>query len=137
MPQTFQMLGFDVMFDDNLRAWLIEVNRRPSLAITNDLDLYLKPTMVSNIAELVAPVAFDRFALAQVVERRLQEVGQSVDPGHEQHQVNKDLYAILGGRLPRQYGDPQPNSDKFHRLAPSEDYTRLQIMRQTCPRSQS
>ena len=38
----FQILGFDIMLDSNLKPWLIEVNHAPSLATDSPFDLTLK-----------------------------------------------------------------------------------------------
>jgi hypothetical protein len=38
----FQLLGFDIMLDDKLKAWLIEVNASPSLSSSSPLDKAIK-----------------------------------------------------------------------------------------------
>jgi tubulin polyglutamylase TTLL5 len=38
----FELFGFDVLLDDMLRPWLIEVNLSPSLACEAPLDLKIK-----------------------------------------------------------------------------------------------
>ena len=38
----FQILGFDIMLDSNLKPWLIEVNHAPSLATESAFDLKIK-----------------------------------------------------------------------------------------------
>ena len=38
----FQILGFDIMIDDTLKAWLLEVNHAPSFATESVFDQNLK-----------------------------------------------------------------------------------------------
>ena len=44
----FQILGFDVMIDDNLKPWLIEVNHAPSFATESMFDQNLKQKLVQD-----------------------------------------------------------------------------------------
>ena len=38
----FEMYGFDIMFDDTLKPWIIEVNASPSLTASSPTDYDLK-----------------------------------------------------------------------------------------------
>ena len=49
----FQILGFDIMLDSNLKPWLIEVNHAPSLATESPFDLTLKQQLVSDTVRLL------------------------------------------------------------------------------------
>lgn len=49
----FEMLGFDVMMDDQLRAWLLEVNICPSLSSGSPLDKRIKTKFVADTFTLV------------------------------------------------------------------------------------
>ena len=41
-PSCFDLVGFDIIFDENYKGWLIEINSSPSLARENYLDDLIK-----------------------------------------------------------------------------------------------
>lgn len=41
-PRCFELFGFDIMLDDKLKPWLIEVNASPAIAITTEQDQIVK-----------------------------------------------------------------------------------------------
>ena len=49
----FELFGFDVMLDRDVRPWLIEVNVSPDLASTSPLDRQLKGTLAADTLHLV------------------------------------------------------------------------------------
>ncbi|XP_040267763.1 tubulin polyglutamylase TTLL5 isoform X2 [Bufo bufo] len=49
----FELYGFDVLTDGNLRPWLLEVNLSPSLACDAPLDMKVKASMISDMLTLV------------------------------------------------------------------------------------
>lgn len=49
----FELYGFDILIDANLKPWLIEVNVCPSLSSTSPLDKRIKATLISDILNLV------------------------------------------------------------------------------------
>ncbi|XP_072350544.1 tubulin polyglutamylase TTLL5 isoform X1 [Scyliorhinus torazame] len=49
----FELYGFDVLIDSNLKPWLLEVNLSPSLACDAPLDLKIKASMLSDMFTLV------------------------------------------------------------------------------------
>ena len=56
----FEMVGFDVLIDENLKPWLIEVNLSPSLAADSPIDLKLKTQMLASLFTLVGLRPYDR-----------------------------------------------------------------------------
>jgi hypothetical protein len=42
LPCSFEVIGYDVLIDSDLRCWLLEVNSSPSLARENVLDVRVK-----------------------------------------------------------------------------------------------
>ena len=49
----FEILGLDVMLDEDLKPWLIEVNHSPSFTADSPLDLSVKEELISDAIELV------------------------------------------------------------------------------------
>nr|XP_043902929.1 tubulin polyglutamylase TTLL5 [Solea senegalensis] len=55
----FELYGFDVLIDSNLKPWLLEVNLSPSLACDTPLDLKIKASMIADMFSLVGLVCQD------------------------------------------------------------------------------
>ncbi|KAK3243678.1 hypothetical protein CYMTET_46683 [Cymbomonas tetramitiformis] len=133
---SFELLGFDVMIDTELKPWLVEVNSSPSLATDTELDVEVKGSMLRDTVRLVDPPDFDRDALYRVLMRRLggganqrgARPGGGMGMGtlaEERDQINRDLNAILRGRMPRSYGEMPAYLGQFVRIAPSKGYDAL------------
>ncbi|KAK2826139.1 hypothetical protein Q5P01_020353 [Channa striata] len=55
----FELYGFDVLIDSNLKPWLLEVNLSPSLACDSPLDLKIKASVIADMLSLVGFVCQD------------------------------------------------------------------------------
>ncbi|GAB6030010.1 putative tubulin polyglutamylase ttll1, variant 2 [Chamberlinius hualienensis] len=51
----FECYGYDIIVDDNLKPWLVEVNASPSLTATTVSDRLLKSTLIKDILNIVCP----------------------------------------------------------------------------------
>ena len=49
------MYGYDILIEDNLKPWLIEVNASPSLSTTTDSDRLLKMNLIREVFQIVIP----------------------------------------------------------------------------------
>jgi tubulin polyglutamylase TTLL7 len=58
--QCFEVLGFDVLIDENLRPWILEVNRSPSFGIETQLDVHIKTGVISDALKLLDIKPSDR-----------------------------------------------------------------------------
>lgn len=56
----FELFGFDVLIDSDLKPWLIEVNLSPSLATESPLDMAIKSNLVVDTFNLIGLKRFDR-----------------------------------------------------------------------------
>jgi len=50
---SFELFGFDIMFDDEWNAYLIEVNASPSMDYSTKITSKLVPEMIDNLMEIV------------------------------------------------------------------------------------
>ena len=55
----FELLGYDVLIDQDLRPWLMEVNLSPSLATESPLDLKIKSQLFIDTMNLALVKKFD------------------------------------------------------------------------------
>ena len=72
-PNCFDLYGFDVILDEDLKAWLLEINASPSLSCDTLLDDMIKQRLIDDTIDLIEPIDFDRKRLFEVLERRSQE----------------------------------------------------------------
>ena len=56
----FELLGFDIIIDSDLKPWLLEVNITPSFACDTPLDASIKSTVVCDMFNLIGIKRFDR-----------------------------------------------------------------------------
>ncbi|OUM64814.1 hypothetical protein PIROE2DRAFT_8269, partial [Piromyces sp. E2] len=54
----FECYGYDIIIDDQLKPWLIEVNASPSLTATTSSDRILKHELINDIINIVLPEDF-------------------------------------------------------------------------------
>lgn len=51
----FEMYGYDILIEDNLKPWLIEVNASPSVSTTTESDRVLKMNLMRDVFNIVIP----------------------------------------------------------------------------------
>ena len=56
---SFELYGFDILIDENYRAWIMEVNVNPSLHCTSPLDLSIKTDLISDIFNVVGILPYN------------------------------------------------------------------------------
>jgi len=49
----FELFGYDVMLDENLKPWLMEINLSPSLTCDTLLDFIIKSNVLVNMFNMI------------------------------------------------------------------------------------
>eukprot|EP00929_Paragymnodinium_shiwhaense_P116782 TRINITY_DN8666_c0_g1_i1.p1 TRINITY_DN8666_c0_g1~~TRINITY_DN8666_c0_g1_i1.p1 ORF type:complete len:938 (-),score=235.93 TRINITY_DN8666_c0_g1_i1:103-2916(-) len=97
-PQTcFEIFGFDVMLDTNLKPWLLEVNVFPSLSSSSPFDKRVKTQLVADVMTLVGFQPFDHELVKNAVkeehQKRLQGIHPKIQPARQ------NLQSLAGASL--------------------------------------
>ena len=66
----YELYGFDVLIDEKLNPWLIEVNVCPSLNNSTPLDRKIKTTMICDILNMIGFMPYDKKTLEKELEAR-------------------------------------------------------------------
>ena len=56
----FEIFGYDILIDSDLKPWLVEVNLSPSLATDSPLDMTIKSNLIADTFNLIGVKKFDR-----------------------------------------------------------------------------
>lgn len=56
----FEVFGFDILIDSDLKPWVLEVNMSPSLATDAPLDFKIKTNLLTDVFNLCGVRRFDR-----------------------------------------------------------------------------
>jgi hypothetical protein len=116
-PNSFELFGFDLMFDESLKCWLIEVNSSPSMSCDTALDTRIKGSLIRDTMLLVDPPPINQGALVDVSRRRLSHRKEASDKSSGDI-LEQDLRKILNDTLPRAYGTLPKRLGAYERIAP-------------------
>ena len=123
-PNSFELLGYDVMIDENRQCWLIEVNCSPSLHKEHLIDEIIKQNLIDDIVDLVEPIVYDHERLLDVLSRRIAEAERHKSKisihNNTKDTLNRDLTYILKGKKIRKVGEMPAKIGGFEMIAPSE-----------------
>ena len=67
---AFEIYGFDILIDDALKPWLLEVNVLPSLSSSSPFDKQVKSMLLSDTFHLLGFNIFDR---KQILEKKKED----------------------------------------------------------------
>lgn len=77
---NFELFGFDVLVDNNLKPWLLEVNLSPSLACDAPLDSLLKTRLIADLLNLACVPLLDRKIIDSVTPALKRSMNAGEDP---------------------------------------------------------
>ena len=65
----FEIYGFDILLDEYLNPWLMEVNLNPSLNCDSNLDLKIKSKVLTDIFNIIGPIPFSHDGKFNIIEK--------------------------------------------------------------------
>lgn len=123
-PNSFELLGYDVLIDSALQCWLIEVNCSPSLHKEHLIDEVIKQNLIDDILDLIEPPEFDHERVLDVLSRRIGEEQRHKSKisihNHTKDTLNRDLTYMLKGRRLRRVGEQPEKLGCFEMIAPTD-----------------
>lgn len=57
--KCFEILGFDILIDENLKPWLLEINQTPSFSTDTPFDFKLKKDLIADTLKILG-LTFER-----------------------------------------------------------------------------
>ncbi|XP_078535328.1 tubulin monoglutamylase TTLL4 isoform X2 [Lissotriton helveticus] len=88
-----ELFGFDIMLDENLKPWILEVNISPSLHSNSPLDLNIKGQMISDLLNLAGFVLPNKDELPTAESPNASSSSTSLNnPGKEKSRMTPELY---------------------------------------------
>ncbi|CAI2353183.1 unnamed protein product [Caenorhabditis sp. 36 PRJEB53466] len=84
---NFELFGFDVLVDQSLKPWLLEVNLSPSLACDAPLDSLLKTRLIADLLNLACIPLLDR----KIIDNITPALKKSINSTEEQESSESDL----------------------------------------------
>lgn len=56
----FELYGFDILIDSNLKPWILEVNVCPSLSSSSPLDRKIKHSLLVDTLNIIGIIPYDK-----------------------------------------------------------------------------
>ena len=122
---SFELFGFDILIDETMKPWVLEVNASPQLDIYTSIDEAVKPQLLRDIVNLLNPLPHDYEAIAACTQQYLAGREHKSFYASRVDFMNRHLSRILMGRKLRRYGEVPDNLGHFDVLAPSANYTKI------------
>ncbi|XP_014776621.1 tubulin polyglutamylase TTLL5 isoform X1 [Octopus bimaculoides] len=77
----FELYGFDVLIDDTLKPWILEVNLSPSLVCDSPLDLKIKTNLICDLFSAIGIVCHDPMVKNYQQIRKNMELAAQMNSG--------------------------------------------------------
>jgi len=69
----FEILGFDILVDEKLKPWLLEINYTPSFSCGSELDTIIKQGVISSALTLTNVSLQEKYKCLQNQKRNFQK----------------------------------------------------------------
>ena len=115
IQRSFQILGFDIILDQNMNPYVLEVNYRPSLQTCNKIERDMKKQMLKSAMQIVSPtIEFQNYIL--------ENYSSNLDNEWENRITNDfELKKILSNCKPKDINE----LDGFVKVFPIDDNTQM------------
>ncbi|CAD8186669.1 unnamed protein product [Paramecium pentaurelia] len=95
----FELFGFDILIDEKLKPWLLEVNVSPSLNSSSELDAQIKTKLISDMLHLIGiqyhtKKAFRIQIKKKLYERNINEI-QTINTRNFRQKVNQEDLDVM------------------------------------------
>ncbi|CAD8111210.1 unnamed protein product [Paramecium sonneborni] len=102
----FELFGFDILIDETLKPWLLEVNVSPSLNSSSELDATIKTQLISDMLHLIGieyhtQKAFRIQIKKKLYERNINEI-QTINTRNFRQKVNQEDLDVMVQSLEEQ-----------------------------------
>jgi tubulin polyglutamylase TTLL4 len=119
----FELYGFDILIDSDLKPWLLEVNVAPSLSSGSALDKQIKTSLMCDIYTLVGLVPFDR-AMFKTEEKRNKSMNTRTNFKNYSNVLNSELLTDLSEdevRIIAENQEEMSRLGRFQRIFPLKE----------------
>ena len=118
---AFELFGYDILIDNNLQPWLIEINSSPDMKCLSTLDQDIKPKLIEDTIKIINPISYSRTKLHQLMKLI---VKKNVNKNEiKQDELWNKLKNMIQYNQPRLYGELPTAITNFQLIAPSTFYT--------------
>jgi hypothetical protein len=91
------LFGFDVIIDENLKPWLLEVNVAPSLSGGSSLDRVIKTSLITDTLNLIGFIPYDRVKNEQIYSKT--RIKRLLGKAKSEKPVRRTAHSINRGAL--------------------------------------
>ena len=109
----FELLGFDILVDDMLQPWLLEVNLSPSLNTDSEIDLKVKSHLISDLFNLVG--INTRKTVAEKKKKKMKPEWNSSTLTQQELELSKEERIVI-----KETAAEMKRLGSFERIFPSE-----------------
>jgi hypothetical protein len=127
--RCFELLGMDVLLDENLKPWLLELNHSPSFHCDAVVDKSIKHPMLSELLDIVQPSLERRAKLQATVAHGHGNNGT----GEAYHELPSEMTARMQQSVVAGNKVVQADSSVQHQSLSEFDMDRCALVNQTHP----